>query len=412
MKFDEFVEETTTTPVIETKEKTGEQENGKSEETDKNVIDNKINTDELNKDTEKEKGKEEGEGEGKTGKEGKEEKKEDEGKEGEQGKEVEEGKEKGKTDEVNTFDSLIGIDGEDGGEEGDQNKTVFDFKKVGDKLGLDFGDVEEVDEDTFTQKYNEKIESAKQEFKLDKYSEPAQKLIEYLNQEDADPFEFFNNNTITNINSLMSLSPDDKYRQVRSEELRQNKPTDDDRSVDEIIDSELENMSTRQVKDWADNVNSELKKIRQDEQTKLLGDFDNRLKQSKEEAEKQLQKRNETYVSILTNTENMFGLPLGENARNYIKREIENGNVEKFRSQLTEQQVLDAYLFSKYGNKVIDNYKKQIEKSGAENYNKGIDKMKGKYHDESNVGSFSGKRGKQKVDRVGKFSSWGDEIND
>ena len=224
---------------------------GLSEEEGKKEEEEETNTEENEGKSESEENSE-SEEEGGEGDEGEEEKGED----GESDEADDDGNDDGSDESASGDDKSDGKGDEEGDEEedffGDINAaeddgTVEDYNPLATDLGIELEDPKSRKE--FVEKVNGQIKAAQQKLDLTGYNETSQRLINFA-KEHGDVTDFFLNPKISQWNTFLNSDPEDKYAQVRQGQLI--KQGLDQEAIDAKISEEIDEMSTRELKDLSD----------------------------------------------------------------------------------------------------------------------------------------------------------------
>lgn len=276
-------------------------------------------------------------------------------------KKTTEGKE-GKTDEQEEEEEEeadIFLDKTDSAAEG----TKLSLKKLAKDLDVDLE--KDDDPDEFKTKFSEKLEKSKSEFKLDGYSDDAKAVIKHLNENGGDLDSFFVNKQIAAMQSVLALDPETKFRNVRVSELMAEGKTKAEAA--ETVEAEVKELSTREIKDYADDIDSQAKRLINDEVKKIVGDKEIKAAAERARREAEAVAERGRLKSFIEKQDNFLGLGLTPEAKKLILRDIDNGTFDKVLNQNQEQIKFSSYMFSKYGSKIM----KKIETSLSEQNRKG-----------------------------------------
>lgn len=317
-------------------------------------------------------------------------------------------------------DGESSAEGYDKGEQGEGDDDFFasEFESSDDgdkKETLNFGElakafeVEAESAEDFVAKVNEKIESAKQEFKLDGYSADAQSVIKHLNDNEGKLEDFFNNKEIAEMQSVIASPAESKVLTVRTNELMRTGLSAD--KAQEQAQEELEEMSTRQVKDMADQIDQQAQAIISDNVKKIVGDREKVIANQRIEAEKQTQKERDHLKSFVMKQKDFAGIELSDKAKENIVREIESGNFDKVANESPAASKFAAYMFNKFGKKIVENFNETAKEQNRKGHNAAIEKQKKALHESEDDAGKGTSKGKQKGEQGSKknFESWADE---
>ena len=338
---------------------------------------------------------------------------------GEGGEGTDDGADNGKKPD----DEGAGKEGSDEGEgkEGEASDDFFgaEFKDDSGSSeeggNLDFGDLAgefEIDEveskEDFVSKVNEKIENAKQELKLDGYTADAQGIIKHLNENDGKLEDFFTNDSIAQMQSVLASPADAKVLSVRTNELIASGVSAE--AAQEQAGEELEDMSTREVKDQADKIDLQAKSIINEEVGNIVGDREKVITEQKQKAEDVAKTEREHLKSFVKKQSDYAGISLTDKAKENIVREIESGEFDRVANQNPAASKFNAYMFAKFGNKIVENFGKEKSEQNRRGTNAATRKQLETLH-ESDSGAKGSKSGKQQGEQGSKknFDSWGEE---
>lgn len=344
-----------------------------------------IAKDEKEKEEEKEKDEEEKEEEQKE-KEEEEDKEEEKLEDDPEGEEEEEEK---KTDdsekeqeqeeeeeEEEFFDKLIKDDSDK--EEG-KDDDAFDFSALKDNLEIDFQEGEDPkDVNTFTQKINNRIEAAKQEFNLSAFPEDTQKLITYFHQNKGDLMSMFENESIIGYQSVLAMEPQDRVALVIRNQLEKEKVAEDE--IDEKIEERLKSFSTRELKDYSDKIADNAKSGIKSEMENIIGKQEQIAESSKAKAEQDAKEQGKKFLSLVDKSETFAGLKMTDKLKASLKRDQESGEIDKLVDSKDPETRLYAYMMKKYGKQINTQIEKRITEESRGAYNKAHEKHLNRLH--------------------------------
>lgn len=287
------------------------------------------------------------------------------------------------------------------GGEGTETKGV-DVKS----FAMEF-EVEAETPEEFKTKINEKIESAKQEFKLDGYTAEAQSIIRHLNENDGKIEEFFENPAITSLQSIVGLDAEKKVLSVRTNELIASGLKADQAATQ--ARGEVQELGTRELKDMADGIDVDAKKLIGEEVTKIVGDREKIASQERIKSEAKTKAEVETLKNFVNTQENFMGIELTPKAKAGIVREIESGAFDEIANKTPESSKFAAYMIAKFGSKILENYSNSASEQNRKGHNAAVDKATGALH-KTKAGAQTKKTGKQAQEsgETKNFESWAD----
>lgn len=291
----------------------------------------------------------------------------------------------------------------------DDNNDSEDFSSIANEFDIEQEEGKTIDKETFITKINEKIDSAKQEFKLDKFNPQARKIIEHINKT-GDLGSFFNDKTIQSYNEFLSQSPDSQYSAIRNAQLVKAGGMDAE-AIQEKIEAELEEKSSREIKDFNDpsieNVNQEISK-RVDEIVSLDSV---ELNKSIEKKSLEIKEERNNIKSFMKSQENFVGLELSDKDKSKFEALIDKGEVDALLEKDPVKAKYYAYMHMRFGDRISKNMKEQLRLSARDGKNKEIDKnLESMHKDKSSFKKNSGGQG-QKPDTEKAYASWKSEFD-
>lgn len=324
-------------------------------------------------------------------KEEKEEKKEEEGKEKEEEKEKEE-----KEEDIDIFT------------ETERKESKRSLKEVAKNLDVDLEKEDDVTE--FETKLKDKLSRSRQELNLDGYSDDAKALIKHLNENKGNVESFFTNKNIIGLQGVLSLDPETKVKNVRINELIQDGKSHDEAT--KTVDDEFKEMSTREIKDMAYDIDQQATKLIQDEVKKIVGDRELKIAAEKEKRETSLKLERSNLKNFIDKQESFLGLKLSSEAKRSILKDIDDGNFDRVLSENSEMSKFSSYMLRKYGDKILKKIESTVSESNRKGYNSALKKSTDALHKVDNeLGeSKSGHETTKKVSSGGKAKWSNDEI--
>lgn len=239
------------------------------------------------------------------------------------------------------------------------------LKEIGKKLEIDL--TADDDDEEFETKLAEKLSKSRQEINLDGFSDDAKALIKHLNENKGDVESFFTNKNIIGLQSVLSLDPETKVRNVRVNELMSSGKTK--AQALETVEAEFKEMSTREIKDMADDIDQQAKKLIQSEVKKMVGDKELKAAALRQQEEARIANERTKLKNYIEKQESFLGLKLTSDAKRAIERDIENGEFDKLLSQNPEQQKFAAYMFGKHGAKILKKINATVSESNRKGFN-------------------------------------------
>ena len=265
--------------------------------------------------------------------------------------------------EINPFD--IGEKVSEESNEGETKQNQISLKALSEKFGVKLKDETE---DEFIQRLNEKIESSKQEFKLDGYNDVTKKLIQHMNTEGSNVADFFNNKRIVDYNDVLNMGIEEKYRAIKLAEYG-----DNDNAL-EKIDEELSNMSTRELKDFSDDVDSRLREGINKEIETVVESHEKEQKAKQDVLMANKEKFIDTIVSQVKSTNDFLGFKLNDDIKNSLVNNIRNGEFEKVTQDDEASVKFLGYMMKKYGKNLLEGIETRVKREKLSSYNEGLKK--------------------------------------
>jgi len=333
-----------------------------------------------------------GEGEGKGAGEGKDGTGEGEGGEGKAG----EGKGGEGKENIDFFED------ESGKGEGKAADT-FDVKGFASEFEIDTEDPVEL-----KKQLSEKIENAKQEVKLDGYSADAQGIIKHLNKNEGTIEDFFQNENIASLQGVIGLKPEQKVLYVRHNELTKAGMSSDEATTK--AGEEIDELGTREIKDAASKIDEDANKLIKEEISTIIGDREKIVSQKSEKTKVENKQEIESMKNYVNAQDDFMGIELTPKAKQNIVRDIDSGVFDEVANKNPASSKLSAYMLTKFGKKIIENYSAVASEQNRKGHNEATDKQTDALH--KSQGSAQGKgTGKQGDQEGGKqnFGSWSDE---
>jgi hypothetical protein len=319
-------------------------------------------------------------------------------------------------------------DGDDSdGDKGDEGKGDEDFfgsefndseGKDGDEGAdkkLDIGsiakefDVEAETPEEFKEKISEKIEGAKKEFDLSSYSPEAQGMIKHINENGGKLEDFFSNENIASLQGVIAMDPESRVLSIRTNELVRSGM--DAEKASEQAKEEIEDMSSRQIKDAADKIASDAKTLINEEIQAITGDQEVIAEQNRQKAAETAKNEQNHLITFVGEQDQFAGIDLSAKAKENIVRDIKSGEFDKIANQDPAKSKFSAYMFNKFGNKIVENFKKESSEQNRKGHNAAIKRQTDALH-KSEDDAKTAKQGKEKHEggEGGKFDGFSNEI--
>lgn len=294
-------------------------------------------------------------------------------------------------------------------EEEDEGDIFLEKKKEGEETGkislkklakdLDV-DLEKDDEEEFKTKFSDKLAKSRKEFNLDGYSDGAKAVIKHLNENGGDLDSFFLNKQIASMQSVLALDAETKVRNVRIGEVMSEGKTETEAA--KAVDEELKELSTREIKDLASDIDDQAKKLINKEVTKIIGDQEIKIAAARQKQEQESILSRTNLKSFIEKQNNFLGLTLTTEAKKLILRDIDNGTFDRVLKDNPEQLKFASYMYSKYGNKIMKKISNTIAEQSRKGFNEATRKHLDTLHKVGDVeGSKSGHESSRKDSKAG-----------
>jgi hypothetical protein len=252
----------------------------------------------------------------------------------------------------------------------EETKRNGSLKELGKKFDIT---LEKDDESEFETKMNEKISKARQEVNLDGFSPDAKVLIKHLNENGGDVESFFTNKNIISLQSVLSLDAETKVRNVRIGEIQESGKSKTE--AQQILDQEMKGMSTRELKDMADDIDIQAKKLIQTEVKKIVGDRESKISEENARLEATAKKERNDLISYIEKQDNFLGLKLTAEAKKTFIKDINNGEFDKILKTNPHEKKFSTYMMGKFGDKITKKLNSMISESNREGFNKATQKQ-------------------------------------
>jgi len=322
----------------------------------------------------------------------------DKGSEGDSKGEGEAGEDKGEEEE-DFFADL----GDEGSEEGGEGSAAVDFKKIGTALDIE---LEEGTEKEFTEKVNQKINDARQDVDVSKFNPEAQRLVKHLNENEGKLGDFFVNPKIANLQGVLTMTAEDKYRNVRGNELARDGGTTEE--INKEIDEELSSLPAQKIVDVAKQIDTNAQKLIAAEIEEIVGESEKNAQESKSKQAKRVAEDRESMKNLVQKKDNFLGLKLTDKAKSGITKDIETGKFDEAVDLTDEEIRFAAYMIKRSGGSIEKAFSKQLAEKSREGYNKGLGKSTDKLHKKKDGARGSGTGHQQSSEGKSNFDNWAD----
>lgn len=314
-----------------------------------------------------------------------------------------EGEEGGSGDEGGgdeDFFADLSTEGDEGGEEGEA--PAVSFKKLGSALDIE---LEEGTPEELAAKINAKIDAAKQQVDLSKFDPEAQRLVKHLNDNGGKLGDFFVNPKIASLQSVLSLSAEDKFRTVRRTELSRAGGSQEE--IEEQINSQLSEMPAQEIVRIASKIDDDVQKMIATEIEEIVGESEKAVENKQAEETEKAAKRRNNLKNFVQKQDNFLGLKLSDKAKQTIAKDIDSGRFDQVVDLTDEEIQFAAYMIKRQGGKITERFVKELAEKSREGYNKGLDKSTNKLH-KNKTGAQGASTGHQEASGGKKnFDNWG-----
>ena len=275
--------------------------------------------------------------------------------------------------EENIFsDENIFLDSGEQDKEGEgTSETQIDWKTQGMKMGLEF---EDNTEEAFNAAYEEKINSARQELNLDNYDPLTKDIISFVNDKKGDPLDFILSDDLLEARRFLRQSDEQKYRDVRFEEIYNSDRSKTEEEIESIIDDELEKIDDASFSRIITNINNTVKGIEKKAIDAIIQKKSEQAEKDKVDQEEQAKEKRNSLKTKISSINSFVGFKFPDQLKNILLSQIDNGEVERFINSNQEEVMLYGYLHLKYGDRVAKSFNEKIKSDARESYNKGIER--------------------------------------
>jgi hypothetical protein len=310
-----------------------------------------------------------------------------------------EDEEAAKAEDEEFFDRLIKPEDKD--DKGDTGEKT-DFSSIAKDLDIELGDDEKIeDKDTFLEKVNAKIDSAKQEFDLSSYDEQTQKFIKYMNENGGNVADIFSNEKIAKFQTVIGMDGEEKVEMAVRQQLQQTGLSGED--LETKVEEKMKALSTREIKDAADDIDANMKKGINTELEEIVGKQEKDAEAVAAKATEAKAKEDAKFTSYLDKQETFLGLKMTDTLKASIKNDLKTGEIDKVVTSPDPEIRLNAYMLKKFGKSIQDRIQKEISENGRRASNATTKKHLSRLH-QSKTTAARGSKGheeKKKSDRKG-----------
>lgn len=339
-----------------------------------------------------------------------------EGTEGGEGKKIEDKKGTESTEGTKDKEGTEGTEGssepdffgeEQLPEEGSgKSRDLFDYKTYA-KTQFDL-DIEENNSESFKKALDARMEESKKEFRINDFNPEVQKVIKHLNENGGSLADFLNNEKIVSYQAFLEKSPEEKYGSVREAQLLKEGKTQEE--VEETIESELENFSTKQLRDITDNYDESIRGLWKQEVERITDEREQYIQKEKQKTMLDAEQERSSLKTLVDKTESILGVKLTDKGRQIIKSEIDSGRFDQIVDKNPGASKLFAYFMTKYGDSFLQKMEQRISDQKREGYNEAINKSHSELHNtpQNVVNKSLGREQKREGEKRG-FDLWQDE---
>ena len=270
--------------------------------------------------------------------------------------------------------------------------------EIASKFDITLGENERTPE-ILVQKLTEKLEAAAQKVELDKtkYDEQTQAMFNYIEQggkaidliDITKPF-----------NDYFLLSPEEKMRYIL---------TNDPENKMSIVEANAKIDSLKEEGTFDTEVQklvAEVKGLRDAKVNETIKKQQSFIDAQKSEAKATKEKEDNTMVETLMKTKDFMGIALPEETKKYVAQQIKIGAFHK-EMNTAESQVM-AYLFKKFGSKILIKLQEESKLQSNKAHNEGFDKVKKTLHQSPEIGGVGSGHSAAKENTASPFATWGE----
>lgn len=287
----------------------------------------------------------------------------------------------------------------------EKKNEVFDIKS----LATDFEIEAETPED-FREKMKAKIESSKQDIKLDGYSADAQSLIKHLNDNGGKIEDFFTNKNINSYQGIIALEPEKKVLAIRTNELVTNNKLSVEEAETQALE-EISSYSTRELKDIADRIDNDAKNLISKEVQGIVKQRETIVQQQQQQKEQQVKNEINNLKKFVTTQKEFMGIPLTPKAIQSIVQDIETGVFDQVANKTPEASKFHAYMLNLHGSRIAERLNNKVSEQNRVGYNAAQQKNLSALHKSEEEAQRDKTGHSKKSEQKGsKFGSWSDDI--
>lgn len=285
----------------------------------------------------------------------------------EEGKKEEGDKEEGDKDEEEDddedfFDTLV-----DDSKSGDEDKS--DYSRIAKDLDLEYEEGEDPsDQELFQQKIQKRIDDAKQEFDLSQYDETTQSFIKFMNDGNADNItDVFADDKISQLQSAIAMNPEEKVGIVLRNELQRSGLSGDE--LKEKVNERIEELSTREIKDYADKIDDNAKKGIEGRLKEIVGEHQKSKQQQEDQKQEQQKEQRKNFSNFVDRQDEFMGLKLTSKFKEAMKTANEQGKIDKVVNSTDPEVQYYAYMMKNFGRQIQRQIDKRVSEDARKSYN-------------------------------------------
>lgn len=235
-------------------------------------------------------------------------------------------------------------------------------------------------------------------------------MIKHLNENKGDVGKFLTNPTISEMQGILNMEPEDKVRLIRVNEMVREGKSEDEAVT--AYNEELNEMKVSDIRTMSDNIDAQAKEQRDKEIVKITGDKEAELKEQRKTADIKIQKEVDAIKNYINAQDEFLGLKLTQKAKAQILADLETGNFDSVVEKSPEASKFFAYMTGKFGPKIMENFSKSTSEANRTGYNKATDKHVGALHKDKKSAAGKEATGHQKGEEGEKknFGTWEDDL--
>lgn len=263
----------------------------------------------------------------------------------------------------------------------DQTKLLgfVNIEDISKKFNIELS-AEEKSVEKLVEKLTTKLETASQKIELDKtkYDEPTRELFDFV-ENGGSAMDLID--VTKNFNDFFILPPEARMKYILMNSSTPLSEVAASQKIDEMKeDGSYESEVAR--------ITNEVKQIREDKVNEIVKN-QKTLIANKKIADKQLEETEKSQmVEHLNKLDKFMNRPLPDDIKKFVALQIKTGEFHK--EMNTASALVEAYLFKKYGPKIIAKYFDEAKVNNNKAHNEGFDKANKMLHQNADLGGQGG----------------------